>query len=138
MDRRGSLGEMVGPAGVACIGAEIDLRVGGRYRIGNRLPDGSELWIEGEFERVEPIELLVYSWQIPPAGKSERVSTRFVTLSRNSTEVIITHERIPDLLQKIAMQLAGLGALRVLQRMLASDRGGVLAMLDGADTATPS
>ncbi len=43
-----------GPAGVACLGAEIDLQPGGRYRIGNRLPDGQTLWITGVFERITP------------------------------------------------------------------------------------
>src|SRR5215471_14892646 len=38
-----------GPPGVVCTSAEIDLRVGGRYRIANRLPDGRTLSIVGEF-----------------------------------------------------------------------------------------
>ena len=37
-----------GPPGVACPGAEMDLRVGGSYRIGNRMPDGIEVWIGGD------------------------------------------------------------------------------------------
>ena len=32
-----------GPGPVTCCHAEIDLRVGGAYRIGNRLPDGTVL-----------------------------------------------------------------------------------------------
>ena len=45
-----------GPTGVRCIAAEIDLRVGGTYRIGNEIPDGSVIWISGEFRlrRAEP------------------------------------------------------------------------------------
>jgi hypothetical protein len=40
---------------VTCSGAEVDLRVGGRYRIDNALPDGKTLSIEGEFQIVEGI-----------------------------------------------------------------------------------
>jgi len=39
-----------GPSPVTCSGAEVDLRVGGRYRIANALPDGKTLIIEGEFD----------------------------------------------------------------------------------------
>jgi glutathione S-transferase len=42
-----------GPRPVTCAGAEVDLRVGGRYRIDNVLPDGQMLTIEGEFQVVE-------------------------------------------------------------------------------------
>jgi len=33
-----------GPPGVQCIEAQIDLRMGGRYRIANRLADRNTLW----------------------------------------------------------------------------------------------
>src|SRR5215831_11946252 len=36
-----------GPRDVRCIAADIDLRVGGAYRLGNELPDGRVLWIAG-------------------------------------------------------------------------------------------
>ena len=32
-----------GPPGVECPGAEMELRVGGAYRIRNRMPDGNEV-----------------------------------------------------------------------------------------------
>src|SRR5258708_17334250 len=57
------LREWWGPAGVACIGAEVDLRVGGRYRVGNQFPDGTVLWIAGEFEVVQPPHRLTYTWR---------------------------------------------------------------------------
>ena len=52
-----------GPRTVKCVGAEIDLRVGGAYRIANRFSDGTVLWIVGEFEVVDPPNKLVYSWR---------------------------------------------------------------------------
>jgi uncharacterized protein YndB with AHSA1/START domain len=83
-----------GPKGVSCTAAEIDLRVGGRYRIANRMPDGSTLWIAGEFEVIEPPSRLIYSWRLEiPQASTERVSVSFVPRD-SGTEVIVTHERI--------------------------------------------
>jgi uncharacterized protein YndB with AHSA1/START domain len=85
-----------GPAQVECAGAEVDLRVGGSYRIGNRLPDGQVLWIAGEFEEVTPPRRLVYTWRLGPrAGGPERVTVRFEPRD-GATEVIVVHERILD------------------------------------------
>src|SRR6202140_5625228 len=83
-----------GPEAVDCIDAEVDLRVGGRYRIANRFPDGKILWIAGEFEVIEAPHKLVYTWALePPSGAPERVTVRFVAQGR-ATEVIVTHEGI--------------------------------------------
>ena len=43
-----------GPSGVRCTSAELDLVVGSRYRLGNEMPDGRVIYIEGEFVAVEP------------------------------------------------------------------------------------
>jgi uncharacterized protein YndB with AHSA1/START domain len=84
-----------GPEGVACPAAEIDLRVGGRYRIANRLPDGTVLWIVGTFEVIEAPHRLVYSWQLESQeGPPERVTVCF-DAQGPATEVIVTHEKIP-------------------------------------------
>lgn len=82
-----------GPAGVRCIAAEIDLRAGGAYRIGNQLPDGSILWISGEFEVVERPRRLVYSWAVGDEPLS-RVTVSFTAIAERATEVMIHHERI--------------------------------------------
>jgi len=85
-----------GPKGVACTGAEVDARVGGTYRIGNRLPDGMEIWIVGTFEVIERPRLLTYSWLIEGMqGDAERVTILFEARGAG-TEVVVTHERIPN------------------------------------------
>lgn len=78
-----------------CIDAEMDLRPGGRYRIGNQLPDGKVLWITGEFEEIERPRKLVYTWRIEgqEARDAERVTVQFEE-SGGFTEVTVTHERI--------------------------------------------
>src|SRR5947207_2513630 len=80
-----------GPKGVRCIAAEIDLREGGAYRIGNELPDGAVVWISGEFELVDSPRRLVYSWRVGDEPAS-RVSVSFTALGEASTEVTIDHE----------------------------------------------
>jgi len=84
-----------GPQGVKCIAAEINLRVGGQYRIGNQLPDKSVVWIEGIFEVIEVPNLLEYTWSTnPEADYKERVSVRFEAVEIG-TEIVICHRRIP-------------------------------------------
>jgi uncharacterized protein YndB with AHSA1/START domain len=86
-----------GPAPVTCTSAELDLRVGGTYRIGNQMPDGSVVWITGEFERVDPPRELVYTWCVEgggrPASERSRVRVRFEPAG-GDTEIVIVHERI--------------------------------------------
>lgn len=85
-----------GPQSVVCIGAEVDLRVGGRYRIGNQFPDGKILWIAGEFEAIERPHRLTYTWGLEAeAGATERVTVAFKARD-TATEVIVTHERIAN------------------------------------------
>jgi uncharacterized protein YndB with AHSA1/START domain len=87
-----------GPRGVRCTGAEVDARVGGRYKIQNELPDGRTLVISGTFVSVEPPERLVYTWAIE--GSGEGLETELVTVQFQAhplgAEVIVTHERIAD------------------------------------------
>jgi uncharacterized protein YndB with AHSA1/START domain len=85
-----------GPPGAHCPHAEVDLRVGGSYRIGNQFGDGEVIWISGQFEAIErPLEL-VYTWRIEPAAdRPERVTVRFNERD-GETEVVLVHERIAD------------------------------------------
>src|SRR2546422_7814419 len=54
--------------------AEVDLRVGGRYRIDMRAPDGTLHRVTGTYREVDPPNRLVYTWQgetTPGATRSE-------------------------------------------------------------------
>ena len=85
-----------GPRGVRCTGAEVDLRIGGRYCIANQFPDGKILWITGTFESIEAPRKLVYTWQLEAqADTFERVTVQFEQRG-DETEVIVTHELIPN------------------------------------------
>ena len=81
-------------ASVVCPEAEVDLRVGGRYRIANRFDDGKVVWIVGEFRAVTPPHELVYTWRIEPGAMiDELVTVRFHARGAE-TEVVVIHESI--------------------------------------------
>ena len=101
---------------VTCPSAEIELRVGGRYRIANRFPDGRLLWIVGEFEVVQPPSLLVFSWQLESlVVRIERVTVAFEARG-TATEVIVTHERIADAATRVGHEQGWEGCLEGLAR----------------------
>lgn len=86
-----------GPTQIECTAAEVDLRVGGTYRLANTAPDGATVWIVGQFERIDPPVELVYTWRLDPPGDGplERVTVRFEAAA-DATEVVVRHERIVD------------------------------------------
>ncbi len=94
-----------GPRPVTCVDAEIDLRVGGGYRIANQFPDGRILWIFGEFEVIDP--------------PHERVTVRFEPRG-SATEVIVEHERIPNATTRDRHQQGWDGCLDGLANYLSS------------------
>jgi uncharacterized protein YndB with AHSA1/START domain len=100
-----------GPKSVECIDAEVDLRVGGRYRIANEFPDGKVLWISGEFEAIERPLRLVYTWRVGTEdAPAERVTVSFEPRGEE-TEVIVTHERIPTAAMRDMHEQGWLGCL---------------------------
>jgi uncharacterized protein YndB with AHSA1/START domain len=112
-----------GPQGVVCPAAEIDLRVGGSYRIANQFPDGTVVWIAGIFEVVEPPRGLTYTWQLnPPNGPVERVTVRFEAHGA-ATEVVVTHEKISDEAARAGHERGWIGCLDGLMEYV--DRSGI-------------
>jgi uncharacterized protein YndB with AHSA1/START domain len=109
-----------GPKSVQCTDAEVDLRIGGSYRIANQFPDGNVVWISGEFERIDPPHMLVYTWRLDKSHPGhERVTVRFETRGE-STEVIVVHERIADQATRAGHEQGWLGCLDGLVRFLES------------------
>ena len=78
--------------------AEVDLRMGGRYRIGMQSPDQEDLHIVGGvYREIEPPEKLVFtlSWEEGIDVGETLVTVEFRDLG-GSTEVVLTHERFPS------------------------------------------
>jgi uncharacterized protein YndB with AHSA1/START domain len=76
--------------------AEIDLRVGGRYRIAFDMPDGQSHEVSGVYQEVVDQRRLVFTW----AWKStpERVSRVSIDLSpvADGTDLRFVHDRFFD------------------------------------------
>jgi uncharacterized protein YndB with AHSA1/START domain len=78
-----------GPTGFTSPSIEIDLRVGGRYRIAMQPPDGELFYLTGEFTRVDPPAQLAYTfrWEEPDPDDVETVVTLSFRDLGDSTEV---------------------------------------------------
>jgi len=85
-----------GPRPVTCAGAEVDLRIGGGYRIINALPDGTLVTITGEFREIEPPSKLVYTWRTGPSHEGSSLVTVRFERRGEATEVTIVHDQIPS------------------------------------------
>ena len=76
---------------------ELDVRVGGRYRLEVTTPEGDRYHLSGTYQEVQPPERLVFtwSWEGDPNFGETLVMVDFRARG-NSTEVILTHERFPN------------------------------------------
>lgn len=77
--------------------AEVDLRVGGRYRLAMKPPDKDVvLVVGGIFREVRPPDRLIYTWAWEgSAGPETLVTVEFHDRGGN-TEVVLIHEAFRD------------------------------------------
>lgn len=76
---------------------EVDLKVGGKYRIGlASTRDGVTHEVSGMFREVSPPEKLVYTWTTNDSGSTGDDSLVTVEFREkgSSTEVVLRHERL--------------------------------------------
>jgi len=81
---------------------DVDLRVGGRYRIQMKAPDGGSHTVHGTYREVTPPTRLVFTWaweegscrgEMPP--EQETLVTVEFHDRGGATELILTHEYFP-------------------------------------------
>ena len=76
--------------------ASMDVRVGGRYRIVMRGPDGELHRVGGLYQEVVPQRRLVYTWAWESTPEREsRVTVEFRPTG-SGTELVLTHDRFFD------------------------------------------
>ena len=82
------LAEWWGPHGFTAPGVDLDLPVGGSYRIAMQPPDGALFHLSGEFREIDPRARLVYSfrWENPDPEDRETVVTVSLRDLGESTE----------------------------------------------------
>lgn len=85
-----------GPKGCTCPEAELDLRVGGRYRFVLEEPDGRHI-VTGEYVEISAPERLVFTWkwEHSPKDSPETLVTVEFLPKGDGTEMVLTHERFP-------------------------------------------
>lgn len=75
--------------------AELDLRVGGRFRIEMKHAKGNVHCVVGTYREVRPPERLVYTWAWEGKDMGETLVTVEFLDRGGSTEVRLTHELFP-------------------------------------------
>lgn len=75
---------------------EVDLRVGGRYRLSMRDADGVEHLQFGEYREILPFSRLVFTWTCPDLAVEDSVVTVELIDRGESTELLLWHELPPD------------------------------------------
>jgi uncharacterized protein YndB with AHSA1/START domain len=85
-----------GPGDVEIVLAEFDTRVGGRYRIVGRSPDGEEHDVSGVFREVIPGEKLVYTWAWRSTPERQSLVTVEFRREGEGTLLTLRHEDFFD------------------------------------------
>jgi glutathione S-transferase len=82
------------PGPIEVVLSEIDLRVGGRYKLNMREPDGTPHDAYGEYREVDPPRRVVYTWNWvqEPDVRNTIVTVEFNDLGERGTEVVLRHE----------------------------------------------
>ena len=85
------LAEWWGPRGFTAPGIDLDLRVGGRYRIAMQPPEGELFYLTGEFREVDRPSRLSYTfrWEEPDPDDQETVVTLSFRERGDSTELTL-------------------------------------------------
>ncbi|HET6950027.1 MAG TPA: SRPBCC domain-containing protein [Acidimicrobiales bacterium] len=80
-----------GPKGFSAPSVELDVRVGGRYRIAMQPPEGDRFFLSGEFREVDPPARLAYTfrWEDPDPDDRETMVVFSLRDLGGSTELTV-------------------------------------------------
>jgi uncharacterized protein YndB with AHSA1/START domain len=84
------------PANNNVVHAEMDVRVGGRFRIVMRTPAGEEHDVSGVFKEVVQDEKLVYTWAWRSTPERESLVTFMLRRDGELTLLTLKHEQFFD------------------------------------------
>ena len=111
-----------GPPGSQVKSVEIDLRVGGGYRIGLSYADGHPFYVRGIYELIQPPRKLAFTWrwERPDMDIGEsRVTLEFQERGK-ATEIILVHAQLPNEAARTAHEEGWIGILSNLDEALFS------------------
>ena len=84
-----------GPKGFTAPSVELDVRVGGRYRIAMQPPEGDRFFLSGEFREVDPGTRLVYTFRWEPPDPDDRETVVVVSLQNRGGSTALTVDQEP-------------------------------------------
>jgi uncharacterized protein YndB with AHSA1/START domain len=106
-------------------GASIDLRVGGRFRLGMTNPEGKTHVAVGEYREIDRPNRLSFTWDWddPDSALGETlVTVEFNDAGAGATEVVLTHERFADPNRVSRHEQGWMQLLRLLNRAVEEKR----------------
>jgi uncharacterized protein YndB with AHSA1/START domain len=90
-----SLRQWFCPGTVSLTSVELDARVGGHFRIVMR-DETKDLVHSGEYREITPPRRLVFTWRSSGTYDQETLVTVELHPRGSKTELVLTHERLPD------------------------------------------
>jgi len=84
-----------GPKGFTAPSIEVDLSVGGSYRIAMQPPEGDRFFLTGEFREVDPGSRLVYTFRWEPPDPDDRETIVVVSLRDHGDSTALTIDQQP-------------------------------------------
>lgn len=113
------------PEGASITDVDVDLRVGGRYRIRMRGADGQVHTAFGVYREIARPHRLVYTWDWEEAdyAMGETLVTVEFAPRGNATAVTLTHELFPAAEAKTSHEEGWASCLNRLERLVATARG---------------
>lgn len=113
-----------GPDGCETHELILEARPGGKFRWVLSTPDGERMTAQGEFREVRPGEKVVYTWQWADDPDWENheslVTVEFREINATTTELRLTHEKLPSQQSRDNHTGGWTGALDKFERLLAS------------------
>ena len=98
--------------------AEMDVKVGGRFRVSFKTDDGEFHQVGGVYREVVPNERLVFSWAWHTTPERESLVTVSIKREDEGAILTLTHEKFFDQAARDGHQRGWTGTLEKLERYL--------------------
>jgi uncharacterized protein YndB with AHSA1/START domain len=121
VDGRGKNRPLDGSRRVETLSAETDARVGGRFRLIMRSPDGETHDVSGVYREVVSNQKLVFTWAWRSTPERESLVTIMLKPDGDGTLLTLTHEQFFDEPARDRHQSGWTGSLEKLGHYLAAN-----------------
>jgi uncharacterized protein YndB with AHSA1/START domain len=99
--------------------ADIDARVGGRYRVSFKMQDGEHHEVAGVYREMAPNQKLTFSWAWHSTPERESQVTISLKPDGDGTLLTLHHEQLLDQAARDGHETGWIGTLEKLEKYLA-------------------